>query len=257
MNQLIAYLDRQPLTRDLVELLRRLVYPANYESTKYWIEQLSRDCDSHIVQIGAHDGKTDDPIYKAINRNRQWQCLFVEPIPYLFERLKANYGNHERFRFEMAAIADSTGAIPFYYIPESAFSEVPENYSQISSFSKEHVLSLSQGVVDEYIEEIEVPCMNLNALLSKHDIDDIHVLIIDAEGYDWKILSQLNLENLRPHIILVEVLNLAEQEIHELKSSLSRYYSLFRFKNDFLCVKPDIIAEQNQLKLAPFQVHSL
>ena len=254
MNKLVAFLDRQPLTRPLIESLRRVVYPANYNSTKYWIEQLSYDCPKYIVQIGAHDGKTDDPVYKAINRNRQWSCLFVEPIPYLYKRLKANHGDSPRFHFEMAAIGDSSGSIPFYYIPESAFREIPENYSQIGSFSREHVLSLSQGVVDDYITEIEVPCMTFNDLLSKHQVDDIHVLIIDAEGYDWKILAQLDLDRIKPDIILVEVLNLADEEEDALKTSISQHYQLYLFKNDFLCVRPDIIEQQEHPELAPYKV---
>lgn len=254
MNKLVAFLDRQPITRPLIESLRRLVYPANYNSTKYWIEQLSYDCPKYIVQIGAHDGKTDDPIYKAINRNRQWSCLFVEPIPYLYQRLKANHGDGARFQYEMAAIGDSAGSIPFYYIPESAFSAIPENYSQIGSFSREHVLSLSQGVVDDYITEMEVPCMTLNDLLTKHHIDDIHVLIIDAEGYDWKILAQLDLDTIKPDIILVEVLNLAEEEVSVLKKSMYQHYQLYRFKNDFLCVRPDILKRQKHSELEPYKV---
>ena len=46
--------------------------------------------------------------------------------------------------------------------------------------------------------------MTIEALFQKNDIKELSLLHIDAEGYDWKILSQLDLECFNPKIILFE-----------------------------------------------------
>src|SRR5207245_6466419 len=51
-----------------------------------------------VVQIGSNDGVANDPINESL-RARRWSGVLVEPIPYLFERLRANYEGVPAVRF--------------------------------------------------------------------------------------------------------------------------------------------------------------
>ena len=62
--------------------------------------------DVFFIQIGSNDGKTGDPLYPLVNKYSKYRGLFVEPVPYLFERLVDNYSFRKNLLFENAAIND-------------------------------------------------------------------------------------------------------------------------------------------------------
>src|SRR4051812_4556021 len=78
------------------------------------LRALARAKDSAtFLQIGAHDGKTDDHLYALVTKHR-WKGILVEPTDYLFERLKENYRGVSGVAFDNRAISTSTGRRPFY-----------------------------------------------------------------------------------------------------------------------------------------------
>ena len=70
---------------------------------------------------------------------------------------------------------------------------------------------------------IDVPCSTLPSLLAKHGITAIDILVIDAEGSDWMILKQLDLDRFRPALIYFEILNLPDSETEEAIATLGQY----------------------------------
>jgi len=58
-----------------------------------------------FVQVGSNDGVQGDPIHDLIVSRESWRGIFIEPIDFLFQRLRKNYGEAERFVFENVAIA--------------------------------------------------------------------------------------------------------------------------------------------------------
>ena len=65
-------------------------------------------------------------------------------------------------------------------------------------------MGYSNGILEPYIRELEVPGISFQDLLAQQNLTDIHILHIDAEGYDWEILRQLDLEKIKPRLILFE-----------------------------------------------------
>src|ERR1700692_184685 len=53
-----------------------------------------------FVNIGANDGVAGDPLVDLIRHNGWCKGIFVEPVSFLFERLRKNYGSSDRFIFE-------------------------------------------------------------------------------------------------------------------------------------------------------------
>ena len=72
-----------------------------------------------FIQIGAHDGKTNDYIY-PVARELGWRGILVEPIPYLFERLVENYQGSQGLIFENVALAEQIGQKWIYRLKNPA-----------------------------------------------------------------------------------------------------------------------------------------
>ena len=193
----------------------KLLYP-NLK-LDYLIQSYLSDEKSTIIQIGSNDGKTGDPIYHLLQKNKKWKAIMVEPVPYLFNRLKKNYLEDPRFIFENVAIND--GKIQTFYAikPEAKdkLEDLPPWYDQLGSFYKLNITKHLNGRLEPFIEEIKLQGITLNNLFLKHSITSIGLLHIDTEGYDWKILSQLNLNNYKPTLILYEQKHLSEVERKE------------------------------------------
>jgi hypothetical protein len=83
--------------------------------------------------------------------------------------------------------------------------------------------ALAWKEIKPHIVEEAVDCMTLHDLLEKHQVKKIDLLQIDAEGYDYRILRQLNFEKFHPHIIHLEIVNLPKSEVGECKQLLDKY----------------------------------
>src|SRR5262249_49946378 len=145
--------------------------------------------DVFFLQIGAHDGRTDDPLHGLI-RKYHWKGVLIEPVPYLFDRLVYNYSGVAGLVFENKALADSDCRPIFYYLRESA-DHSPVWYDQLGSFYKEVILRHRGGLPDigDYIVAAPVDCICFQTLVAAHRISRIDLILIDTEGYDLQILQ--------------------------------------------------------------------
>ncbi len=203
-----------------------------------WIDAVFKNQKIQIVQIGSNDGKSKDPLFDLIQKNTNWQALFVEPVPYLFERLKANYGDDPRFTFEKVAINDGSQQT-FYSVKEEAKNHIPDLpvwYDQLNSFDRENIVKHLDGALEPYIVETEIEGITLQKLLSKNQIQQVDLLHIDTEGYDWKILSQLDFKQYQPNVILYEHRHISEEERKASLNFLKRKYRIYNLGGDFICI---------------------
>jgi len=192
-----------------------------------------------FVQIGSNDGNSNDPIFQMLHSNPAWSALLVEPIPELFERLKENYGNRPNTTFVNVAIANGTASeLLFYYLKAAAKTELPELppwYDQVGSFNRDHVLKHFGPEVEPFVVSSTFPTLSLSRLLESNGISTLDVLHIDAEGYDWEILSQLDLEKYKPRVILFEHAHLLQSVLTEAKRKLAPTYRVYDLGNDLFC----------------------
>lgn len=150
----------------------------------------------NIIQIGANRG--DDPAQEYITRNKDKlsNVIIVEPIPYLIPVLKEKYSNIPQARIENVGIVGSETAedLDFYY-------EKNSNY-ECSSFNKDHLPSL--GCKPEYICVIKVPVMTFDQLMTKYGLCELDDLFIDAEGYDYQIITSIDFKKYKINTITFE-----------------------------------------------------
>ncbi|MCC5918316.1 MAG: FkbM family methyltransferase [Cryomorphaceae bacterium] len=195
------------------------------------------DTPGYVVQIGSYDGKTHDPLHRIVLSRHNWAVVLVEPVPQIFQRLKRNYPTEDRFHFEQVAINDGKSA-PFYYVDESELHKsgiFPDWAGMLSSFDRNHILKHLDGALAPFIRTVELPGMTLPDVFKKHNVNTLHLLHIDAEGYDWRILKQLNLRKYQPAVILFEYAHLAPNEIESAKRFLAPKYEIHVVEMDFLC----------------------
>jgi FkbM family methyltransferase len=168
-----------------------------------------------IINIGACDGVTYDETFE-ISQEFKWNGLYVEPIPDVYKDLIKNLDNGEN-KFENSAVAETTGTTTMLRINRNAiesqkvhncFIGMSSIYPPRNGLGKEG----DRETVEKYGEKIIVNTITLNDLLTKHNITAFDVLSIDAEGYDYKILKQLDFSRFKPCIIRCEVINLTPEE---------------------------------------------
>ncbi len=166
-----------------------------------------------FVEIGSNDGKQHDHLRPFI-LTKAWTGIMVEPVPYVFERLQANYAGVQRVALENAAIADRDGPLPFYRLLAPAKHErdrLPAWYDGIGSFSRAAVLSHVDHIPDIHrrIVREEVPCLTFESLCLKHRVRRVDLLVVDTEGYDFEVLRNIDLEQHRPRLVVYEHFHLS------------------------------------------------
>jgi len=211
----------------------------------YWFDKVLKDESAFIVQIGSNDGKTGDPLYQLMHKHHHWSGLFVEPIPEYFQKLKNNYKDSSRFSFENVAINEGK-TMTFYWVDSEAKESIPDLpywYDQLGSFDKGHIINQLDGILEPFIRTKQLEGISLSSLLNRNGIDNISILHIDAEGYDWKILSQLDLSIFQPNFILYEYNHLSSKDRQASFSFLEKNYELFDVGIDILAVHKNTKSE--------------
>src|SRR5262245_42462654 len=93
-------------------------------------DYLTRNPPPIFLQVGAHDGGTEDP---AVHRMRRYglRGLLVEPQPIAFKRLVEHYDGESKLAFENSLLGPSDGQAKFYKVREEP--GLPSNLLQSAS----------------------------------------------------------------------------------------------------------------------------
>jgi FkbM family methyltransferase len=188
-----------------------------------------------FIEIGANDGVQYDHLRPFIV-SLPWRGVMVEPVPWVFARLRDNYRGHEGVSFENAAISDVDGRVPFYYVaPASDLGQDHPIWSDaIGSLSRDEVektiaaardfVGRGCGVhiphVEARIQRTEVPSLTFEALCRKHAIGELDLLVIDAEGYDYEIIKGIDFQRHRPRLLIYESNHFSPEELEDCRAYL-------------------------------------
>jgi FkbM family methyltransferase len=187
------------------------------------------------LYIGANDGLSGNLIYEFVVR-RGLRAVMVEPVPYVFERLKNNYKNCPSVAVHNVAVGEHDGVAPFYYIRKGKHKP---GYDQIGSFSRNKVVSQIEFYGDErFIVEQQIQCLTLISLLQKCPGLNFTILILDCEGFDGKVIKQIDFKRLNPNLIIFEHVLLPANEKLECLQILQKHdYSCTEFVGDIVAKK--------------------
>jgi FkbM family methyltransferase len=161
-----------------------------------------------FLQIGANDGMMSDPLCEAIRHNR-WRGLMVEPVPALFEALKANYAGYPGLEFAQVACADAPGRLPFYQV-RNLDDMTWDGMRGLSSFSRDLIRAhfASDEAFATFVEEVSVDVVTAGSLTETSALDRLDLVLIDTEGADYRVLRGLDLARYRPKLVMIEHLHL-------------------------------------------------
>lgn len=201
------------------------------------------------INIGAMDGVMFDELV-GYSKSYGFKGLYVEPVPYLFERLKQNF-SEEGNLFENAAISSNNGTIRMMTIDQAAIDTGlvhPCFYGMSAVYPPKNGLG-SEGdreTVEKWGRIIEVPCITLETLLSKHSISNFDVVKIDAEGHDWEIFDQIDIEKFRPKLIRLEWINLQDEQQGRIIAKFKKCNYDYEIANaDIMACPKEVLQEIN------------
>lgn len=197
-----------------------------FDSALHYLgDQNKKNGDIFVMNIGSMDGITFDEMH-AYTTMYNFKGLYVEPIPYLFEKLTNNIkGNN---LFENSAISDYDGEIEMITIDRKAIDSGLLHscfYGMSAVYPPKNGLG-SEGdkqTVEKYGILLKVPCITFDTLISKHNISKVDVIKIDAEGHDYKIFKQIDFLKLKPRVIRLEWINLSDEEKKNIIYAFTKY----------------------------------
>jgi FkbM family methyltransferase len=191
-----------------------------------------------LVQVGANEGRDDDPIRPYL-LEYPWRALLIEPQPEVFERLKQNYaGLESRLSFENVAISNNPEPLKLFRLPPTAKAS-----DSIVSFDPK-IIAKQSGLKPQDMVAISVPTARLDDILLKHELTHVDVLQLDTEGYDWDVLQTLDLTKTRPLLIRFEHGHLSPGSIGAMTQHLNRHdYQVYYggYESDSVALRKDFI----------------
>jgi FkbM family methyltransferase len=205
-----------------------------------------------FMQIGARDGTALDPLRSEFMK-REWHGVLVEPVPYVFDRLKSNYAGNPRLILENVAIADGDGTLEFYQLPpEPADSPEWEWYDALGSFRRDVVVASHTGLIPDIEDRIvstDVPCLTFDTLCRKHDIQRVDVVQIDTEGYDLEVLELIDFGRYQPQLVMYEHVHLEQHSKQRARELLqSRGYEVVADEMDTLGVRRSLLDGERRMR---------
>lgn len=184
----------------------------------------------NAVQIGANDGLTHDPIVKFIIRDA-WHATLVEPHPWVFQhRLSPLHRRNKNVRLVNAALGEKDGSSDLFTL---SFSN-QRWATGLSSFSRSHFEELWNSgelaarayknrcklpaTLQESITAHRVPVHSVATIVAAAKTQPLHLLVVDAEGFDWQAIKLFLNAGVQPKVLLFEATHLGEDEHGEARA---------------------------------------
>lgn len=162
-------------------------YAQNFEDVMLW--RALRDVEAgYYVDVGAQDPKTHS-VTRAFY-DRGWRGINIEPVKEWFDQLESQRPDDTNLRI---AVASEPGRHIFYEVPGTG----------LSTFDRE-TAERHQRERGFVFVETSIEVRTLTEVIQQVGLTDIHFLKVDVEGAERSVLEGLDLELIRPWIIVVE-----------------------------------------------------
>lgn len=185
-----------------------------------------------VVQVGANDGATRDPLADLLLEHLETvhKALLIEPQADAFARLRARYRGAPNVVCLNAAIDRETGERTLYSVDGGAAAALRKGVTnRIASFDRAHVerllkrrdRTLPPAVVASAIVSLTVPVTTLARAAAGAGIARPDILLVDAEGFDGEIVDMALDLGWRPELVQWEHSHLAPSDRRRLARRLA------------------------------------
>ena len=181
------------LKNNILEAIQKILeifnylFTSNLNEKRYLKNKLLKHENIVIFDVGANLGTYSDKVQKIFSNKKVFLHLF-EPNKYLIKNLSAKFSGHS---INEVAISDFNSESDLY----------------INSISSQSSLIEENSFIGEEVEKIIVNTIRLDKYIVEKQIEKIHLLKLDVEGYELNSLKSLgeylNQENIE--IIKVEI----------------------------------------------------
>lgn len=201
-----------------------------------------------VLQCGANDGVTGDPINKFVLRNpHAVSAVMVEPIYDVFANLQANYASHAHVKTLNVAVGPDDRIALYRIRPEFSARYRGKNASGKTSVDRDYVLRKAKSLLfvvgvppKDRIEKVWQTCMTASEIIDSELSAENHDLFVqvDAEGFDDQIVYTIDFKRHRPFAVNYEVIHLGKERHARLRSYLSGHgYDFVRWsKSDEVAI---------------------
>jgi hypothetical protein len=118
------------------------------------------------------------------------------------------------------------------YLPD-----LPLWFDRIGSFDRNHIVKHLKGRLEPFIIECKVQVSTLSDVLVRNQIQDVHLLQVDTEGYDYEVLKTVDFAKHAPLSIFVEHRHLPRLQKAEMRHILHKQgYSIRDCGADYFAV---------------------
>lgn len=154
----------------------------------YVLEQYFTGFVGRLLEIGAFHHTDLSNSRRLIDLG--WEAVLVEPSPKCYPALAEFYEHNNKVATFQAAIGPQEGMLRFY-----------DSAGAVATASEEHYNIWKTQQLD--FEEIAVPCVTWKWFYDLFP-GTYDFISIDAEGMDWSILQQIDLDETKTKVICIE-----------------------------------------------------
>ena len=196
-----------------------------------------------FIEVGANDGTSSSKTYPFIAQH-EWHGLSIEPVPQAYEKLRASFVSFQNVKTLNLAVSPEVGILPFYQVVD------PDNpwQTMLSSFDRSIITKQTNLIpdIERHIQKIDVASKPLSSVCSDNGVSDLDVLIIDAEGYDDKIVYTLEFDRYAPLLINFEHKHLPVDRIRAVdRFLLSKGYQRLILWADTAYLRGDLLKDES------------
>ena len=132
----------------------------------------------------------------------------VEPVPHNVDAIKNNLAGLKGLIVEQVALTNKNETKNFYFVKDTSIHKLKKHWSSgIGSFNKQHLLNHKSKrfkIEEEDIDKVSIETIRFKDLVEKYQIKQIEKLLIDVEGSEYEILSDIDFNSLDIKKILFE-----------------------------------------------------
>jgi FkbM family methyltransferase len=157
------------------------------DEEKYFLEYFG-EFKGRILEIGAFHPEVFSNSRALILQG--WEAVLVEPSSKCIKVIEEFYKNDDKVKVVEAAIGEYNGFMKFYDSAGACATGVKEHYNRWKNIQLDY-------------KETMVKCITWDTFYKEYP-GMYHILSIDAEGMDYSILKQINLEETGTKLICIE-----------------------------------------------------
>jgi len=246
----------QPIERAVKDVLSKvgidICYMGNRESERY-IHTLDGAVsvmdELNIIQVGANDGKYNDPIYDWVKKNKEkTNIVLIEPLQSLIPYLEENYSYHASAEILNKAVSgNDSEELSLYGIKQKYWGHIDADYGKewpdyriatgVTTADKGKILQwASENIAtgadpEDIIEKYKVGTISPSSIVTQsNNVNDVHVLQVDAEGMDDDVVYSFFRSGIYPNIVNIETKHLSQDSLESYNDTLAdNGYEVFNY----------------------------